>query len=115
MFKDYIALMLANMTGGLAVLALYFIRGAGKEDRRAWCPAFAAPGLVALLTGLHLTLTWPLPKLEHMNLAWANGAYGDTSVLLGVLFLAGALALGKGWSLGPVGSSSYTSLLYLLQ
>jgi putative membrane protein len=67
MFKDYLALMLVNMTGGLVVLALYSIRGAGKEDQRAWCPALAAPGLVALLTGLHMALTWPLPKLEHIS------------------------------------------------
>ena len=103
MSKDYITLLLVNRAGGLGALAFYFVFGAGKEDRRAWAPAMLMPGLVAFLVGLHMTLTWPIPKLDQINLAWANIAYGEMSVLLGVLFLAAALALGKGWSLAPIG------------
>ena len=104
MFIDYIALLLANMTAGLFVLALYLVFGAGKEDTRAWAAPFAVAGLVAFVVGLHMTLTWPIPKLDKADLRWANVAYGEMSVLLGVLFLGGALALGKGWSLAPLGA-----------
>ncbi len=104
MFTDYIALLLANMTAGLFVLALYLVFGACKEDRRAWAAPFAMAGLVAFVVGLHMALTWPIPKLDKMDLRWANVAYGEMSVLLGVLFLGGALSLGKGWSLAPLGA-----------
>ena len=104
MFIDYITLLLANMSAGLFVLALYLLFGAGKEDQRAWAAPFAMAGLVAFVVGLHMTLTWPIPKLVKADLRWANIAYGEMSVLLGVLLLGGALALAKGWSLAPVGA-----------
>ena len=102
MFVDYISLLLINMAAGLVVLALYIARGIEAEDQKSWVPAFGAAGLVALLVGLHMTLTWPIPKLEKVNLTWANVAFGELSVLLGVLFLATALALWRGWSLRPL-------------
>jgi len=105
MFIDYIALLLTNMAAGLFILALYLLFGAGREDRRAWSAAFLMPGLVAFLVGLHMTLTWPIPKLDATHdLRWANVAYGELSVLLGVLFLGGSAALRKGWSLAPLGA-----------
>lgn len=111
MFIDYITLLLANMAGGLFVLALYLVFGAGRDDRRAWSPAFFMPGLVAFVVGLHMTLTWPIPKLEHVDLRWANIAYGEMSVMLGVLFLGGALALAKGWSMAPIGAYALVASL----
>lgn len=102
MFIDYITLLLANMAAGLFVLALYLLFGAGREDRRAWAPAFVMPGLVAFLAGLHMSLTWPVPKLDAADLRWANIAYGELSVLLGVLFLGAAWSLAKRWSLAPL-------------
>jgi len=111
MFNDYITLLLANMAGGLFVLAIYLLFGAGKEDRRAWSAAFVMPGLVAFVVGLHLSLTWPIPKLEHVDLRWANIAYGEMSVLLGVLFLGGALALARGWSMAPLGAYALVASL----
>ena len=103
MFIDYIPLLLVNMAAGLVLLAVFMLRGLDSSSHR-WAPAFAIVGLVALVAGLHMTLTWPIPKLEKADLRWANAAYGEMSVLLGVLFLGGALALGKGWSLAPVGA-----------
>ena len=102
MFVDYITALLVNMVGGLVVLAAFFWRGLGSPGERAWSAALAAVGLVAFALGLHLTVTWPIPNLPAQNLTWANAAYGEMSVLLGVAFLAGALAVGKGWSLVPV-------------
>ena len=107
MFTDYISLLLINIVGALVVLCGFLICGVHKDDARAWAPAFAAPGLVALLVGLHMTLTWPIPDLSKVaeklpNLQFANVAFGEMSVLLGVVFLAAALALAKQWPLAPI-------------
>ncbi len=107
MYIDYIPLMLANMAGGLAVLAFYLFFGSDKPDARAWSPAFAAAGIVALATGLHMSLTWPIPDLSKLvppqhNLQFANVAFGQMSVLFGGLFLANGLSLAKRLSLWPL-------------
>ncbi len=102
MFIDHITLMLVNMASGLLLLGLFVLLGLPAPNRTPWAPAFAIVGLVAFVTGLHMTLTWPLPKLEQADLRWANVAYGEMSVLLGALFLAAALATGLGWHLLPV-------------
>ena len=99
MFIDYIPLMLINMVGGLLVLAGYILFASGQEEAKSWSPAFGAVGLVALLTGLHMSLTWPITLAK---LQFANVAFGEMSVLFGVLFLAAALALRKKWSLLPI-------------
>ena len=98
MFTDYLTLLLVNMAGGLVVLAGYLICGLDREDRASWAPAFAAPGLVAFVVGLHMTLTWPIPNLGKVNLSWANIAFGELSVLFGALLLGAALACWRGWS-----------------
>jgi len=102
MFIDYLTLMLVNMTAGLGLLAMLVGRGLDRLDSKTWSPAFAVVGLVAFATGLHMTLTWPIPKLETANLAWANVAYGEMSVLFGVLFLGASVSLAKEWNLAPM-------------
>ena len=96
-FIDYVTLLLINMTGGLFVLAHFLVKGLGAPDRRPWAPALAIPGVVGLVNGLHMTWTWPLPGAY-------NSAFGEMSVLLGILFLGAALSAGKNWSLAPVGT-----------
>lgn len=103
MFTDYIPLMLVNMAAGLVILAAFFWKAFGGPNERSWAPALAMVGLVAFATGCHMTLTWPVPKLEEINLAWANVAFGEMTVLFGALFLAAGLAVGKGWRLHGVG------------
>jgi putative membrane protein len=56
---------------------------------------------VALLTGLHMTFTWPLPGPFNM-------AFGEMSVLFGAAYLAAAVAVGLGWSL--VGVAVYGAI-----
>ena len=99
---DYITLMLTNMAAGLLILAGYFLWGLGKPNEKSWAPGLAIVGLVAVVAGFYMTFAWPIPKLEKMNLQWANPAYGETTVMLGVLFLGAALAAARGWSLVPV-------------
>jgi putative membrane protein len=91
---DYVTLMLINMTAGFFLLGCFVWRGLDTQDRPDWAPAFAITGLVATICGFVMTFTWP-PKPYSM-------AYGEMSVLLGVLFLGAALALAKGWELMPL-------------
>lgn len=102
-FHDYLTILLINMAAGMWVLAAFLLfRGEG-ENRKAWAPALAVPGIIALAMGLHMVYTWPIPKLEKANLLWANIAFGEPTVLLGALFLAAAWAVAKGWKLWPIG------------
>jgi len=76
--------------------------GIKSENPRPYAAVFAAAGLVAFVFGAHMTMTWPIPSLANANLKFANPAFGETSVLLGVLFLGAALAIARGWPLGPL-------------
>ncbi len=93
---DYVTLLLANMVSALVVLAFFLWWGLGRADTRHWAPAFGIPGLVATVAGLAMTFTEPIPKPFSM-------AYGEMSVLLGVLFFGAAWALARGWSPLPLG------------
>ena len=89
---DYVSLLLLNMVAGLTVLGLFLWFGLGRENNRAWAPAFGIAGLVAIVGGFVMTFTWPVP-------APYNEIYGEMSVLLGVLFLGAAWSLACGWRL----------------
>jgi len=84
------------MAGGLFVLAAFLLKDIDKENKLFWAPAFALSGLIAVICGFAMTFSWPLPKPY-------NTAYGETSILLGFLFLAAAWSLAKGWELYPLG------------
>ena len=91
---DYVALMLLNMTAGFVVLAFFLLMGL-QGDRKRWVAPFAMVGLVAFLCGLHMIFTWPLPGAY-------NSAFGETSVMLGVICLGIALSLAKEWNPAPI-------------
>lgn len=96
MFIDYISLMLINLTAGLALLAVYVYFGLGGSNQRRWIPGFGVVGAIALVTGLHMTFTWPVPGSFNI-------AYGETSVLFGILFVGTSLTLAMGWELLTLG------------
>jgi putative membrane protein len=96
MFIDYLALMLVNMVAGLMTLAWFLWTDLDKPNTGRWAPAFAIPGLVAVICGFAMSFTWPLPKPY-------NVAFGEPSVLMGVLFLAAAWCLAKEWDLSLLG------------
>ena len=91
---DYVALMLLNMTAGLLALALFLLMGL-QGDRTRWVAPFAMVGLVAAVCGFQMIFTWPL-------IGSYNIAFGETSVLLGVIYLGIALSLAKEWNLAPI-------------
>ena len=95
MFIDYVPLMLINMSAGLFLLACYLVKGIDSADMKMWAAAFMMVGIVAFISGWHMTVTWPLPGSY-------NVAFGQMSVLLGILFLGAVLSLCKDWSLVPV-------------
>jgi putative membrane protein len=94
-FIDYVTLMLVNMSAGFFLLACFVWRGLETEDEMTWIPAFGITGLVATVCGFMMTFKGPLPAPFSM-------AFGETSVLLGVLFLGTCWALMKGWDLMPL-------------
>jgi len=100
MFIDYVTLMLINMTGALATLALFLWKDPEGEDRKMWAPAFGISGLVAAVCGFAMIFTWPLPKPYNIP-------FGEMSVFLGILFLGTSWALAKGWNLLPLGIYSF--------
>ncbi len=95
MYIVYLTVMLINMAAAFFTLAWYIWRGMPCENKRGWLPAFTITGFVALITGLHMTFTWPMPSVYNI-------AFGEPSIMLGVLLLGGAWAIGKCWNLTPL-------------
>ncbi|AHI05123.1 hypothetical protein BDW_03075 [Bdellovibrio bacteriovorus W] len=57
----------------------------------AWSISFAVSGVILLITGAHMTLTWPLAKYFPFD----NIIFGETSLGFAVLLLAASLYLWK--------------------
>lgn len=101
MFIDYLTLIMINMITGTALLAQFLWKSLDSEtDQRSYAPAFGGVGILAVILGLALTLTWPLPGNHNLS-------YGETTTLFGIVFLAAAYALSQGWSLIPVATLAF--------
>ncbi len=72
----------------------------------AWALAFAVPGLILTLTGLHMTLTWPFAKYFPYD----NIIFGEPSLGFGVLLLFAAFYL---WRRGAAIEASDAPLIAL--
>ena len=96
MFIDYLTLMLINLSAGLALLAAYVYFGLGSSNQKRWIPGFGVVGAIALVTGLHMTFTWPI-------IGSFNVAFGETTVLFGILFVGTSLTLAMDWELFTLG------------
>jgi putative membrane protein len=96
MFINYISLMLINLADGLALLAGYVYFGLGSSNQRRWIPSFSVVGAIAVITGLHMALTWPIPGSFNI-------AFGEATVLFGILFVGTSLTLAMGWELLTLG------------
>ncbi len=95
MFIDYVTVMLLAAVAGLASLACFVWRGIDSESRSEYAPAFAVPGLILVLTGLHMVYFWPLPGAY-------NSAFGESSIMFGTLLFGAAYSLKKGLKLNPL-------------
>ena len=92
MFINYITLMLINMVAGLVLLADFVYRGLDGANLKRWIPGFGLVGAIALVTGLHMILTWPVTGSFNIS-------FGETTVLFGGLYVAAAIAIAQGWDL----------------
>lgn len=92
MFVNYITLMLINMVAGLFLLASFVYFSLGETHQKWWAPGFGMTGAIALTTGLHMIWNWPIPGSFNI-------AFGEMSVLFGILFIGASLALAQGWEL----------------
>jgi len=95
MFIDYLTLIMINMIAGTAILAYYVYQGINSEDQQPYAAGFGIVGLLALVLGLVLTITWPLPGSYNI-------AFGESTTLFGASFFAAAVAIYKRWNLTPV-------------
>ncbi|HKZ43759.1 MAG TPA: DUF981 domain-containing protein [Anaerolineales bacterium] len=107
MFIDYLTLAMINLVAGTFVLAYYLWKGMDDQDQRPYAAVFGITGLLALVLGLTMTFTWPLPGSYNI-------AFGETTALFGVVFLGTALALSQGWSLLPVSLYSFFAGVYAI-
>jgi uncharacterized membrane protein len=73
----------------IASLGYRLSRGASIH-RKAWAIAFGALGAILTFLGAVMTVTWPLTGPT----AFDNIAFGEPSLALGVILIAGALLLG---------------------
>jgi putative membrane protein len=88
-------LMLINMVAGLFILAYYVYSGLDGADQKRWIPGFGMTGAIALTTGLHMIFTWPVPGSFNI-------AFGEMSVLFGIVFIGASVALAQNWELVTV-------------
>jgi putative membrane protein len=94
MFIDYLTLIMINMVAGTVLLAYFLWKGLDEQDQRPYASIFIVLGLLALVTGLHLSFNWPLPGSYNIG-------YGEATTLFGVVFLATGISLSQGWNLSP--------------
>ena len=89
---NYISLMLINLVAGHFLLAYYIYDGLDNIRQKSWIPGFGMTGAVALVTGLHMIFTWPITGSFNI-------AFGEMSVLFGIVFIGAAVALAANWDL----------------
>jgi putative membrane protein len=95
MFVDYVGVMLLIIAIGSFTLAYYLFTGVEDNHRTGLIPLFGILGIVAVILGLHMSLTWPLPGAY-------NEPYGSSTLLAGMFYLGIACALARNWSLRPL-------------
>lgn len=108
MFIDFLTLLMINLAAGMALLALFVFRGMAAENQRSFAAGFGMVGLIALIGGFQMVFTWPLPGSYNI-------AFGESTVLFGMVFLGAAVSLALGWDLLPVAVyASFTGLQAVL-
>lgn len=95
MFIDYVSLLLLNTMIGYFLLAYYVFSGLDDAEQTHWAPGFLMVGLISVVFGGIMSATWPIPG------AFSN-AYGEMSVLFGIVFLGAGAAMARGWRLTTV-------------
>jgi hypothetical protein len=101
-----------SVAAGAALISLVrFARALMRENDvhfESWALAFAVPGFILTVTGMHMSLTWPLAKYFPFD----NIIFGETSFGFGVLLLAASFYL---WNRGSVITESGDPLQYIVR
>lgn len=105
MFIDYLTLIMVNLVAGTALLAYFVYTGLDSDKEKFFAPAFGMVGIVALITGLHMTFKWPLPGSFNI-------AFGESTVLFGTVFLGTAITLAMNGDLIPISIYAFFAGLY---
>jgi uncharacterized membrane protein len=89
----------------LAMLGYRMSRGQGIQ-RMGWAVTFGALGFILVLTGGHMSLTWPLSGPT----AFDNIAFGEPSLAMGVILISVAFLIGadRPWRSGVAGDPGTT-------
>jgi putative membrane protein len=99
LYVNYLALPLVAVTAMLFVAARMVLADdtgpASADKREGYAFGAIAGGLVMAVTGLHLSLTWPLPGAYNI-------AFGEPLAYFGTLLVIGGLALRRGVDLAPI-------------
>ena len=82
MFIDYLTMIMINMVAGTALLAYYLWKGIDQADQRSYGPAFGVVGLLALVLGIMMSTSWPLPGSYNI-------AFGEGTALFGATLFPG--------------------------
>lgn len=94
MFIDYLTLAMITVIAGIGLVIYFLYIELDIEKGQALAPAFGVVGLLGIVVGLHMALTWPMPGSYNIP-------FGEATALFGAVFLAAAIALAKGWDLFP--------------
>ena len=89
----YNTIMSVAAGAGLLMLVMFVRQVAADRDidLESWAVAFAVPGFILTVTGIHMSLTWPMAKYFPFD----NIIFGETSFGFGILLLAAAFYLWK--------------------
>ncbi|MGB7212316.1 MAG: DUF981 domain-containing protein [Gemmatimonadales bacterium] len=83
------------IAAGTGLMSLVSFARALRRERdillESWAVAFAVPGFILAVTGIHMSLTWPMAKYFPFD----NIIFGEPSCGFGVLLLAAAFYLWK--------------------
>lgn len=92
MDPTYNTLMAVSAGLGLVLIVAlgYQLARGHSVDRHGWAAVFMVLGALLTLTGAVMTLTWPLSGPT----AFDNIAFGEPSLAMGALLIAGAVLLG---------------------
>ena len=107
MFIDFLTLIMINMVAGTALLAYYLWKGIDQADQRSYGPAFGVVGLLALVLGIMMSTSWPLPGSYNI-------AFGEGTALFGAVFLAAGYAFSQGWDLVPTTIYAFFAGVYAI-
>lgn len=88
----YNTIMAVSVGLGLLMLAMlgYRLATGGSVQRKGWAVTFTVLGGILVLTGAHMSLTWPLSgPTAFDNIAFGEPSLGMGAILLGVAYLIG--------------------------